>query len=225
MMGMTNMNTTDELYHHGVLGQRWGVRRYQNKDGSLTALGKKRATKLESKYEKVTGKKMGSKSSDSSSDSKTDTSKPKSISEMSNAELQAKIDRIRLETTLDSLTPKHVSAGEKFVNGMKSSATSILKDKGTKIVGDYLDKKIRESIGLTNKDPNAALKKEAETMNYKRQIEMAKQYLESQKSKKTPTKNLLGNIDDLTDQQVKDMITRLDDEEKLRNKLANQSKK
>lgn len=32
-----------ELYHHGVLGQRWGVRRFQNKDGSLTSAGKKRA--------------------------------------------------------------------------------------------------------------------------------------------------------------------------------------
>ena len=31
-----------ELYHHGILGQKWGVRRYQNKDGSLTSSGKKR---------------------------------------------------------------------------------------------------------------------------------------------------------------------------------------
>ena len=32
-----------ELYHHGILGQKWGVRRFQNKDGSLTSAGKKRA--------------------------------------------------------------------------------------------------------------------------------------------------------------------------------------
>lgn len=32
----------NELYHHGILGQKWGVRRYQNEDGSLTPVGKKR---------------------------------------------------------------------------------------------------------------------------------------------------------------------------------------
>lgn len=30
----------DELYHHGIKGQRWGVRRFQNKDGSYTSAGK-----------------------------------------------------------------------------------------------------------------------------------------------------------------------------------------
>ena len=34
----------EALEHHGVLGQKWGIRRYQNKDGSLTAEGKKRAS-------------------------------------------------------------------------------------------------------------------------------------------------------------------------------------
>lgn len=32
----------NELYHHGIKGMKWGVRRYQNEDGSLTAAGKKR---------------------------------------------------------------------------------------------------------------------------------------------------------------------------------------
>lgn len=36
---------TDSLTHHGTKGMKWGVRRYQNKDGSLTELGKKRMYK------------------------------------------------------------------------------------------------------------------------------------------------------------------------------------
>ena len=35
-------STGEELYHHGIMGQRWGIRRYQNEDGTLTEAGKAR---------------------------------------------------------------------------------------------------------------------------------------------------------------------------------------
>lgn len=44
---MKYFNTDDNsLSHHGIRGQKWGVRRFQNTDGSLTPAGKKRFQKL-----------------------------------------------------------------------------------------------------------------------------------------------------------------------------------
>jgi uncharacterized protein YnzC (UPF0291/DUF896 family) len=41
-MGRSVTICGDELYHHGIKGQKWGERRYQNEDGTLTEAGKRR---------------------------------------------------------------------------------------------------------------------------------------------------------------------------------------
>jgi ATP-dependent Lon protease len=48
----------EALAHHGILNQRWGIRRYQNPDGSLTELGKRRYANALSKREKKIAKRI-----------------------------------------------------------------------------------------------------------------------------------------------------------------------
>lgn len=43
----------DYLSHHGILGMKWGIRRYQNDDGTLTAVGKKRYGNAETEFSEL----------------------------------------------------------------------------------------------------------------------------------------------------------------------------
>ena len=190
----------DELMHWGVLGMKWGVRRYQNADGTLTAAGKKRygtksnfekvqrAKKAASpdklkkqkarekanarteaeiaKYKKKTGIEDNKKESTNNS---TEINKTKSIKEMSNAEIQARIDRIRLEQTLASLQPKKVSAGEKFIKNLSGFATKTLTDVSQKVINKAIENAFKEQKVETAYDK---LKKENDMLNeQKRKME------------------------------------------------------
>lgn len=190
----------DELMHWGVLGMKWGVRRYQNADGTLTAAGKKRygtksnfekvqrAKKAASpdklkkqkarekanarteaeiaKYKKKAGIEDNKKESTNNS---TEINKTKSIKEMSNAEIQARIDRIRLEQTLASLQPKKVSAGEKFIKNLSGFATKTLTDVSQKVINKAIENAFKEQKVETAYDK---LKKENDMLNeQKRKME------------------------------------------------------
>lgn len=56
------VTSSSELEHHGILGQKWGIRRYQNPDGTLTDQGRKRlnrdSKRLERKQDKVEKQQM-----------------------------------------------------------------------------------------------------------------------------------------------------------------------
>lgn len=147
---MWQYHYTDELYHHGVKGQRWGIRRYQNKDGTLTPRGRKRAEKLRNEYLAITGKKqLRGNNHKTSSNTNTTSTKPKtkSVSEMSNDELSEVITRKKLEEKYYQLNPKKVSAGKKFVDEVLMPAAT---QAGKDAIQSYLTKQFKKALGLQN---------------------------------------------------------------------------
>lgn len=127
----------NELYHFGIKGMRWGVRRYQNPDGSLTNAGKKRLKKGQTSNEKT----------DSSNKSSTKSSSTKTVKDMSDDELRQAINRLQLEQQYKNLSPKNVSKGKKFVDTV---ANDVLKpaaiDMGKQVAKSLMTKGVNSLI-------------------------------------------------------------------------------
>lgn len=130
------------LAHYGIRGMKWGVRRYQNKDGSLTAAGKKR-------YSGDGGNAGTTKSTTSSSSGR------KKVSEMTDDELNRAVRRLQLEQQYRQLNPEKVSAGQKFVNKVAKdviipAATTVARNAVQKVMQDAVSKALKTDVKIDN---------------------------------------------------------------------------
>lgn len=141
------MTYSNELYHHGVKGMKWGVRRYENPDGTLTEAGKKRYSK---ERERASLKKQRK--------SKWKAVKNRSL--LSEKDLEKKIRKLELEKKLKNLTEEQLAPG-------RAATKKILADVGKRVASTilaggslYAIKKLITNKAYSKSDPSNKKKRQ-----------------------------------------------------------------
>lgn len=126
----TLQGTYDYLEHYGILGMKWGVRRYQNKDGSLTRAGKKRYLNKDGSYNETAKKEIP-------------------LYAMSNKELQDLVTRLNLEQQYSRLTTPEKKKSEaadkavKFIVDALDKIGRVSLDLAIKAVSKMADERMK----------------------------------------------------------------------------------
>lgn len=159
-----NYSNSDELYHYGRKGMKWGQnvfgRLYKNKDGTLTSLGRKKAIKYAKKYKQITGSKPTRSNIQKSTKkpAKASMTEPesKSVKDMTDDELRRRINRLQLEKQLKDLQPAQISRGKRFVNNIVKPAAT---DAGKQLLKEWMIKEGKKALGLPINNNNQKNKK------------------------------------------------------------------
>lgn len=130
----------NELYHHGVKGMKWGVRKSPVRSSSGTTRKRKSNTLSLFKKKKTTRNASVAKSS---------PAQTKSVKDMSDDELRRKIERVRLEQQYQQLNPKTVSRGRRIAKRvMNNIIVPAAEDIGKQVVKSIMANGVNKALSL-----------------------------------------------------------------------------
>ena len=116
----------DELHHHGIKNMKWGIRRFQNKDGSLTAAGRARQRLREASDRRKAKKQAEIDAKERKRrDREEFLDRHKPVRVLSEDELKKRIDRLTLEKQYKTLVKdvETVSRGKKILDKIIETAS------------------------------------------------------------------------------------------------------